>query len=69
MSHSGLPPLFALVGHAASGGRTSQLPWVVNMGAALLLVGLAADGDILVRIGAAMMGLALSMASMCSSPG
>lgn len=51
--------LFALVGRTASGGRTAQLPWVVNTGVAIFLVGLVADSDILVRIGAPIMGLAL----------
>ena len=51
--------LFALVGRSASGGRTAQLPWVVNTGVAIFLVGLVADSDILVRIGAPIMGLAL----------
>ena len=51
--------LFALVGRSASGGGTAQLPWVVNTGVAIFLVGLVADSDILVRIGAPIMGLAL----------
>lgn len=51
--------LFALVGRSATGPSAVSLPWLVNGGVAIFLIGLVADSDILVRIGAPIMGLAL----------
>jgi hypothetical protein len=51
--------LFALVGRSVPGGVSSAVAWLVNGGVVIFLVGLVADSDILVQIGAPIMGLAL----------
>ena len=51
--------LFALVGRSVSKSPPSALLWLVNGGVVLFLVGLVVDNDLLVRIGAPVMGLSL----------
>lgn len=51
--------LFALVGRSATGKVSAALPWLVNLGVAIFLIGLVADSDLLVQVGAPIMGLAL----------
>lgn len=51
--------LFAVVGRSVTKTPTPALLWLVNGGVALFLVGLVADVDLLIRIGAPVMGLAL----------
>lgn len=51
--------LFALVGRSAGGDSSAVLPWLVNGGVAIFLIGLVADSDVLVQVGAPIMGLAL----------
>lgn len=51
--------LFALVGRSISNGPPAALLWLVNAGVVLFLGGLVADNDMLVRIGAPVMGLSL----------
>lgn len=51
--------LFALVARAASKPLPGGLIWFVNGGVAVFLIGLVADIDILIQIGAPVMGLAL----------
>ncbi len=51
--------LFALVARKASGEPAGWLPWVINGGVVLFLLGLILDITILKRIGAPVMGLAL----------
>jgi hypothetical protein len=51
--------LFALVGKSGSGEPAGWLPWAVNGGVVLFLLGLIVDVSILKQIGAPVMGLAL----------
>ncbi len=51
--------LFALVARKATGEPAGWLPWVINGGVAVFLIGLITDVAILKRIGAPVMGLAL----------
>ena len=51
--------LFALVGRSGSGEPAGWLPWAVNGGVVLFLLGLIVDVSILKQIGAPVMGLAL----------
>lgn len=51
--------LFALVARNATGEPAGWLPWVINGGVAVFLIGLITDVAILKRIGAPVMGLAL----------
>lgn len=51
--------LFALVARSGEGTPSGALPWVVNGGLLLFLLGLVLDVPILIRIGAPVMGLAL----------
>jgi hypothetical protein len=51
--------LFAIVGRGAREPAPAALPWVVNAGVVVFLVGLVADSDVLIRIGAPIMGVAL----------
>lgn len=51
--------LFALVGRFAVSDSLAVLPWLINGGVAIFLIGLVVDSDILVQIGAPIMGLAL----------
>jgi hypothetical protein len=51
--------LFALVARSTTREPGSALLWVVNLGVALFLVGLVADIDVLISVGAPVMGLAL----------
>ena len=51
--------LFALVARTAGGGSNSVVMWGVNGGLVVFLVGLVTDTEILKRIGAPVMGLAL----------
>ena len=51
--------LFALVGGTTTRDISALLPWVVNGGVVVFLVGLVADSDILVQLGAPIMGVAL----------
>lgn len=51
--------LFALVARSATKPPNAALPWVVNAGVVVFLVGLVGDSDVLIQIGAPIMGLAL----------
>lgn len=51
--------LFALVGRSAASRSSLALPWLINGGVVIFLVGLVVDSDILVQVGAPIMGLAL----------
>jgi hypothetical protein len=51
--------LFALVARSGDGEPSNALPWVVNGGLVVFLLGLVLDVSILIRIGAPVMGLAL----------
>lgn len=51
--------LFAIVGRGTREPAPAALPWVVNAGVVVFLVGLVADSDVLIQIGAPVMGLAL----------
>jgi hypothetical protein len=51
--------LFALVSRTTTREPSNALVWVVNLGVILFLVGLVGDVDILIQIGAPVMGLAL----------
>jgi len=51
--------LFALVARFSSGRPSNALPWLINGGVVLFLLGLVLDVTVLKRIGAPIMGLAL----------
>jgi hypothetical protein len=51
--------LFAIVGRGTREPAPAALPWVVNAGVVVFLVGLVADSDVLIQIGAPVMGVAL----------
>src|SRR5690606_16118635 len=51
--------LFAMVGRSISKSPPAALLWLVNGGVVLFLAGLVADSDILVQVGAPVMGLSL----------
>jgi hypothetical protein len=51
--------LFAIVGRGISQPAAAALPWVVNGAVLVFLVGLVADSDALIRVGAPVMGVAL----------
>jgi hypothetical protein len=51
--------LFALVSRSAAKSPPSVLLWLVNGGVVVFLTGLVADVDVLIRIGAPLMGLSL----------
>jgi hypothetical protein len=51
--------LFALVARSGDGEPSNALPWVVNGGLVVFLLGLVLDVPILIQIGAPVMGLAL----------
>ncbi len=51
--------LFALVARSSTGRPSSALPWLINGGVVLFLLGLVLDVTVLKRIGAPIMGLAL----------
>lgn len=51
--------LFALVARSATKAPHPALPWAINLGVGIFLVGLVVDSDLLVQVGAPVMGLAL----------
>lgn len=51
--------LFAMVSRTTTRRSPSALIWLVNAGVVVFLVGLVADSDLLIQIGAPVMGLAL----------
>lgn len=51
--------LFAIVARSAAKAPPSSLIWLVNGGLAVFLIGLIVDTDVLIQIGAPVMGLAL----------
>ena len=51
--------LFALVARSVTRAPHPALPWAINLGVGIFLVGLVVDSDLLIQVGAPVMGLAL----------